>query len=181
LPGVPMAANIRWGWEAWSGAVYFMVSHGLAKASMFLAAGCMARAAGSDRIGEMDGMGRRLPVSVFAFALAGVGLMGLPPSGGFIGKWLLLKAAFGSGQWWWALVMNAGGLLAAAYIFIVLKQMFLSRVVVPPLHAVPGGMQWTALGLALLSVLLGVIGPLPFDLLQIGSPFAVTAVPGGLP
>jgi formate hydrogenlyase subunit 3/multisubunit Na+/H+ antiporter MnhD subunit len=175
-----LVPDFRWEGEAWSGAVFFMISHGLAKASMFLAAGCIARAAGSDRIKDMAGMAHRLPVSVFAFALAGAGIMGLPPSGGFIGKWMLLKAAFGSGQWWWALVMNAGGLLAAGYIFVVLRQMLLSRVVTPTVHPVAWGMQWTALFLALLSITLGVSGSLPFDLLEIGSPFEADRIAGGV-
>ena len=46
--------------------------------------------------------------------------MGLPPSGGFAAKWLLLKASVESGQWWWAVVILAGGLLAGGYVFRVL-------------------------------------------------------------
>ena len=46
---------------------------------------------------------------MLAFALAGLSLMGLPPSGGFAAKWLLLTAAIEHGQWWWALVILAAG------------------------------------------------------------------------
>lgn len=163
---------IERGGEAWLGATYFIFSHAFAKASMFLAAGCIARAAGSDRLESMNGIGQYLPVSVFAFALAGVSLMGLPPSGGFIGKWMLLTAAFGSGQWWWALVMNVGGLLAAGYVLVVVRHAVRFRPVDIRFYAVPRGMQWAALALALFSILLGISGPLPLDFLEIGSPFA---------
>ena len=40
-----------------------------------------------------------------AFALAAVSIIGLPPSGGFMGKWMLLNAAVADGQWWWVVVM----------------------------------------------------------------------------
>ena len=48
---------------------------------------------------------------------AGLSLMGVPPSGGFVAKWLLLLATVVQGQWWWAVVMLAGGLLAGAVMF----------------------------------------------------------------
>ena len=90
-----------------------LVSHAFAKAAMFMAAGLIAEALGHDRIAGLGGVGRALPMTVFAFALGGMSLMGMPPSGGFIAKWLLLTAAVAEGQWWWAVVILAGGLLAA--------------------------------------------------------------------
>jgi multicomponent Na+:H+ antiporter subunit D len=49
----------------------------------------------------------------------------MPPSGGFIGKWLLLTAALIGGQWWWAVVLALGSLLAAGYVLLVLRAAFL--------------------------------------------------------
>ncbi|MCK8600344.1 complex I subunit 5 family protein [Desulfoferrobacter suflitae] len=173
--------RVDWLTMAGSGAMYFMLSHALAKAAMFLAAGCIAHAAASDRLNEVIGIGRYLPVSVFAFALAGVSLMGLPPSGGFVGKWMMLKAAFATNQWWWAMVISLGGLLAAAYVFMVLKQTVVFRLVDIRFYEVPRGMQWAALLLALFSLLLGVSGQVPLDLLAVGSPFSPRAGQGWLP
>ena len=56
------------------------------------------------------------------FGLGGMSLMGLPPSGGFVAKAMLLTAAVAEGQWWWALVVLAGGLLAGGYVFLVLAR-----------------------------------------------------------
>jgi len=72
---------------------------------MFMAAGLIAKSLGHDRIADLAGVGRALPMSLIAFGLAGVSLVGLPPSGGFAAKWLLLSAAVASGQWWWATVL----------------------------------------------------------------------------
>ena len=61
-----------------------------------------------------------MPMTVIAFGLAGLSLMGMPPSGGFVAKWLLLRAAVESGQWWWSLVIVSGGLLTGGYVYRVL-------------------------------------------------------------
>jgi formate hydrogenlyase subunit 3/multisubunit Na+/H+ antiporter MnhD subunit len=164
-----------WSAGAWNGGVLHAVSHALAKAAMFLVAGLVIEAAGHDRIAELKGLGRALPIGVLAFALAGLSLMGLPPSGGFVAKWLLLTTALASGQWWWAVPMLAGGLLAAGYVFRLLNPA-LTRPeegpAAPSWRAVPRRRQAVPLALALLSVLLG-LAPMPvYRLLGIGRPQA---------
>ncbi len=114
----PLAASA--GAMAWYAVAYLALSHALAKAAMFLAAGNLLRFGQHDRIAGLDRVVQRLPLTAGAFALAGVSIMGLPPSGGFIGKWLLLQSALAQGRWDLALVMLLGGLLAAAYVFKVL-------------------------------------------------------------
>ena len=94
-----------WNGVAWTGGVLQLVSHAVAKAAMFMAAGLIAEALGHDRIAGFGGIGRALPMTVFAFGLGGMSLMGLPPSGGFVAKAMLLTAAVGEGQWWWAVVI----------------------------------------------------------------------------
>jgi formate hydrogenlyase subunit 3/multisubunit Na+/H+ antiporter MnhD subunit len=156
---------------AWKGALYLLLSHALAKAAMFLAAGNILRFGGHDRIADLDRVAQRLPLTVTAFALAGVSSMGLPPSGGFIAKWLLLEAAIGSGQWWWAIILILGGLLAAAYVFKVIGYAFTQAGVLHETRAVPFTMEWTALTLALAAILLGLFAPWPLALMEIGLPF----------
>jgi len=109
---------------AWQGSVYHALSHGLAKAAMFLAAANLMQRLGSDALIRLRGADARLPLSAFAFALAGVSLMGLPPSGGFLAKWLLLSAAWAQQAWALVAVLLLGSLLAAAYLFRVLALMF---------------------------------------------------------
>ncbi len=157
---------------AWKGALYLLMSHALAKAAMFMAAGNIMRFGGHDRITDLDRVAQRLPLSLTAFSLAGISSMGLPPSGGFIGKWLLLDAALHSGQWWWALILILGGLLAAAYVFKVIGHAFTRAEVSYETSLVPARMEWTALLLALAAVLLGLFAPWPLALLDIGFPFS---------
>jgi multicomponent Na+:H+ antiporter subunit D len=149
----------------WTGGALYAVSHALAKAAMFLAAGTIVHAWGEDDIEHLEGTSSRLPLSLFAFGLAGVALIGLPPSGGFVAKWLLLRSAFDSGQWWWAAVILGGSLLAAAYVFRVMRSAFVPPLAARTLHAVPRVLSWSALALAVASVLLGLGASGPATLL----------------
>jgi multicomponent Na+:H+ antiporter subunit D len=123
--------------SAWAAAGLQLVSHGLAKAGMFLAAANIVHAIGSGRLERLAGADKVLPASLFAFGLAGVSLMGLPPSGGFLAKWLLLEAAWSSGGWGWMAVVLAGSLLTAGYVFRVLGAVFRAPAA-PALPASPG-------------------------------------------
>jgi multicomponent Na+:H+ antiporter subunit D len=144
-----------------------MIAHGLAKAAMFASAGIILHATGRDRVDEVAGIAERLPLTLFTFALAGVSLMGLPPSGGFLAKWLLIDLAMAQGAWPLVVVILAGGLLAAVYTFRVLRQAFLNlpEATIEAEHhkarVVPRSAEWMAFALAAASVLLGLFGGLP--------------------
>jgi multicomponent Na+:H+ antiporter subunit D len=155
---------------AWSGAMYHLLSHAVAKAALFLAAGSMLRALGSDHLDEIAGVGQKLPMTFAAFGIAGLNLAGMPPSGGFIGKWLLLTAALSSGQWWWAVIIIMGSLLAAAYVLLVLRAAFLQPRAEPLRHQPPWQLTAPALALALLSVVLGIWAEPPLLLLGATAP-----------
>jgi formate hydrogenlyase subunit 3/multisubunit Na+/H+ antiporter MnhD subunit len=155
--------------RAVTGGVLQAISHASAKAAMFLAAGLIYATLGHDRMADLRGAGRALPMTVTAFALAGATLIGLPPSGGFLAKWLLVSSALATGQWWWALVMLIGGLLTSIYVFMVVV-----RAIEPatpgwkPKKRVPRYQQMVVLGLATGSFLLGLAVLLPVDATQIG-------------
>jgi len=162
----PLASII--GWKA---AFYLLLSHAVAKTAMFMAAGNILFYGGHDRIADLDRVAQRLPLSIAAFGLAGVSLMGLPPSGGFIAKWLLLEATIRSGQWWWGIILIIGGLLAGAYVFKVIGYAFTKSDLPHESRFVPTRMGWVALIMALLAIALGLVAPWPLALMDIGSPF----------
>ncbi len=151
------------------GAVLLALTHGFAKGALFLAAGVVQQRAGHDRIRDLDGTAQGFPAATFAIALAGVALIGLPPSGAFIGKWQLISGAIATGQWFWVPVVLAGSLLAAAYIFRVLghafgdrpsqdRRMTLAREEVPALALATLATVILGLGAAPLWTLLGATG-----------------------
>ncbi|MBK1647325.1 complex I subunit 5 family protein [Rhabdochromatium marinum] len=100
------------------------LAHGFAKSGLFLAAGFVQQQAGHDRIAELGTTLQQLPATTLTLALAGTALIGLPPSGSFVAKWLLLGGAMANGQWWWVLVLLAGTLLAVAYVFRLMTRAF---------------------------------------------------------
>jgi formate hydrogenlyase subunit 3/multisubunit Na+/H+ antiporter MnhD subunit len=158
-------------WEtiAWTGGALQLISHALAKAAMFLAAGVIATAFGHDRIAELGGFGRVLPISAAAFGLAGLSLMGIPPSGGFVAKCLLLTAAVVEGYPWLAATVLAGGLLAGGYVFrIIDRALAVPAIPIVLRRAVPRRLEYAALALAVAAVLIGFVPLRPFSLLQIG-------------
>ena len=162
------SAEIQRG-DALTGGLLQAISHATAKAAMFMAAGLIYKALGHDRIVELRGIGRALPMSVLAFALGGVALMGLPPSGAYLAKKLLLDAAAETGQWWWDLVLQAGGFFTTSYVLLVLAHALRPSDGPVNLRApVPRLQEAAALALALCSMLLGLaaIGPVSLDTLS---------------
>jgi formate hydrogenlyase subunit 3/multisubunit Na+/H+ antiporter MnhD subunit len=176
----PLALDETNGFVAWSGCLLFLGAHACAKTAMFLTAGNILHAAGHDRIRDLDGITHVLPVSVFSFTLSGMSLVGLPPSSGFVAKWLLLSASLTQGKWLWAIVILLGSLLAAAYIMKVLSHAF-TRVAEPEIpNPIPPIMEWTGFTLALLAVVLGFFSQWPVELLRLGAPFTSTAFSVGV-
>jgi formate hydrogenlyase subunit 3/multisubunit Na+/H+ antiporter MnhD subunit len=173
FPLATTAAAEPWAAHAWTGGVYHAVSHGFAKAAMFLAAGVVLHATGTDDVHAMRDIAGRLPIVTFTFGIAGASLIGLPPSGGFIAKWLLMHAAIESGQWWWLPVLATGALLTAAYVFVMVRYSFQRAGSAPALEHVPAVRQYLALALALAAIAVGVRLEEPLALLSIGAPMSL--------
>lgn len=165
--------------EAWTGGIYQALAHALAKAALFMASGTVLHALGHDRIAGLRGVAERLPMATFTIGAAGVSLMGVPPSAGFLAKAFLLRAAIRGGQWWWAVVIVAGGLLAAVYILLVVRHALVpagdTARPTPPSRA----MDLAALALALCGLGLGLRAAEVMTLLQVGGPFTGLPGPGG--
>jgi len=102
-----------------------LFNHGLMKAALFMALGAVAYQAGGVRIETVRGLGRHMPWTLTAFALAGVSLIGLPPSAGFISKWYLVLAALDAGQGWLVALILITSLMAAVYIARVVEAAWL--------------------------------------------------------
>ncbi len=153
---------------ATQGVMLHLISHALAKAALFMAAGNLIWAVGDGRIVSLAGAGRHLPLSLFAFGLAAVSIMGLPPSGGFTAKWLLLQAAWQAGQWGWALAVLVGGLLAALYVFKVFAACYVDKASGDDFHYPPRRLDLMPLGLAVMALGLGLVAGLPLHWMGIG-------------
>ena len=152
----------------WQAAALLMLSHALAKAAMFLAVGRIAEELGHDRISGLNREELRPGAAEFAFAIAAISLIGLPPTAGFVGKWVLLDGLIDRGAWPWVALVLLGTVLSAAYLARVV-----SRCLRGGPHVAPGARRpaWragdaAALGLATAALALGLASALPFTLLD---------------
>jgi len=98
-----------------TGAIVHLVHQGIMKITMFFAAGNVAETYGYKKISELNGIGRRMPLTMGAFTIAVFGMIGLPPVAGFISKWYLGLGAVEAGSYWVVLVLLASSALNAAY------------------------------------------------------------------
>jgi len=154
---------------ALTGGLLQAVSHATAKAGMFMAAGLVHAALGHDRIADLGGVARRMPVTVLTFAISGLALMGIVPSGAYLAKKLLLEAADNSGQWWWTIVLQGGAAFTAGYVVLVLTNALRRpAAAVQLVQRVSRLSEFAALALALSSLLLAfaALGPVPGDLVS---------------
>jgi multicomponent Na+:H+ antiporter subunit D len=99
-----------------TGGISHLFNHAVIKGALFLSVGCMVYSTGITRIEQMSGIGRTMPLTMGAFVLAGLGLIGVPGTAGFVSKWFLITGAVEQGLWWLAAVIVFSSVLAVIYV-----------------------------------------------------------------
>lgn len=97
------------------GGIVHLVHQGLMKITLFFCAGNLAETLGVHKISGMNGAGRRMPWTMAAFTIGAFGMIGLPPTAGFISKWYLGLGSLQAEQGWVVFVLAASSALNAAY------------------------------------------------------------------
>lgn len=103
--------------------IVHMFNHALAKGALFLAVACLGTLYGTLTLEKLAGAARTMPLTMSAFVLAGLSLIGIPGTAGFVGKWYLVLAALElgpAGAWLIAPVL-ASSLLAVLYVWKVVE------------------------------------------------------------
>jgi len=101
--------------------IVHLFNHALMKSGLFLVVGCIATRQSGLTLESIRGLGRRMPLTMAAFVVGGLGLIGVPLTSGFISKWLLVSAALENGRWLVAVVVVVGSLLAVVYVWRVVE------------------------------------------------------------
>ena len=104
-----------------TGGLVHIVNHALMKAALFLAMGAVFFRVGTVELKDLAGIGRKMPLTMAAFTVAGFGLIGTPGTSGFISKWYLALGAFERGWWWLVFLIVASSLIAVVYVGRVLE------------------------------------------------------------
>lgn len=128
--------------SGWTGGLLHIANHAALKITLFFCAGALYVHARLDRVSQLDGIGRRMPVTMGAFGLAALGLAGLPPMGGFVSKWHLVLGGADAGRPAMSAVMLLSGVLTAGYLFPVVARAFLRPL--PDGARPPGGLRGEA-------------------------------------
>ena len=97
------------------GAALHMVAHAFGKITLFFAAGAIYVASKKIDITQLAGIGRRMPVTMAAFTIGALSMIGVPPTGGFVSKWYILGGAFEADNFLAIFTIIASTALNAAY------------------------------------------------------------------
>ena len=148
-----------------SAAYLHIINHAITKAALFAAAGILLMRLGSVRLTALAGLGRRMPWTFAAIAVAGLGLVGVPPTAGFVSKWALVTALIERGAWPVLVAVLASSLLALVYVGRIVELAWFRE---PPTDAKPAGAPASMVAatwfLVLLSVYFGIDATLPAGL-----------------
>lgn len=109
---------------ALTGAMFHIAAHGFMKITMFFCAGAIHTGSHRDDVTQFGGLGRQMPITMTAFAIAAAGLAGTPLLGGFISKWHLGLGALEAGHGVFIAVLVTSGLLNLAYFFPIVYDAF---------------------------------------------------------
>jgi multicomponent Na+:H+ antiporter subunit D len=111
-----------------TGAILQLIFHGFAKLILFLCAGAIIHQAHFYYVGELKGIGKKMPVVMWCFTLSSLSLIGIPPMGGFLSKWYLIGAALradiGIFSWLGPVVLLISAFLTAGYLLPIVIDAF---------------------------------------------------------
>lgn len=112
--------------EGLTGALLQVFFHAFAKNGLFLAAGAIIFYTGQTCTYQLRGIGKKLPVTMWAFALCSFSLIGIPPTGGFVSKWYLAQAGLGFGGVgvFGLAILMVSALLTAGYLLPIITEAF---------------------------------------------------------
>lgn len=136
LAYIVLAAMLANAWSITGGGMH-IVMHAFGKITLFFCAGAIYVAAHKTEISELDGIGRRMPVTLFAFFIGSLAVIGLPPTGGAWSKWYLMMGALEADRLVLVGVLALSTLLNVAYLMPIVARGFL----LPAKDGWTGGVQ----------------------------------------
>lgn len=158
-----------------TGALFHILNHAIMKSALFFCAGIMITEAGTREVQGLSGFIRQQPFIVFAFTIASLGMIGIPPTNGFVSKWLICLAAVEAGYTILVVIILIASAIAAAYYFRVIQVLFSDSSKQNPVLSYEGGQTihggnffrtWTIYILVTGCLLLGLVPALGISLVK---------------
>ena len=144
------------GHMAVTGALLYILMHGLAKGGLFLCAGIVEHGTHTKDINRLGGLGKQMPITAASFLVCALSVMGVPPFGGFFSKTMVIAGAVEAGYPWVTSVFVVGAFLTILYLFRAYNRVFLGTPGIVPEQEGSRTMVYSVATLALLSLVGGV-------------------------
>lgn len=150
-----------------------MIYHALIKITLFFTAGAVLYKTHREYLYEVEGFGRRMPITFLAMAITGISLVGIPPFAGFHSKWALATAAVATGNavsYWGIAALAISAVLTALYIFYIIVRAYFPRKRDYPAtyyDNVSDPNRYMTVPLIVLTIMVVVIGLFPSSLLRV--------------
>ncbi|WP_406828271.1 proton-conducting transporter membrane subunit [Microbulbifer sp. ARAS458-1] len=109
-----------------TGSALHIVMHAFGKITLFFCAGAILVAAHKTEVNQLYGLGRQMPVTMSAFLVASLCIIGIPPTGGTWSKWYLMLGTFEAEQWILMVLLMISSLLSIAYLLPIPLRAFFS-------------------------------------------------------
>ena len=115
--------------EALTGSLLHVTFHAVIKSALFMCAGAIIYKTGKTNVTELNGIGKKMPVTIWCYTFVSLALIGIPPASGFISKWYLALGSLKSGiavfAWLGPVILLVSALLTAGYLLPITVQGFL--------------------------------------------------------
>jgi multicomponent Na+:H+ antiporter subunit D len=178
LAYIVLGAALLNAWS-WAGAILHLMFHATMKITLFFCAGAIYVRTHEENVSGLEGIGRQMPITMGAFAVASLGLAGVPGINGFVSKWGLVNGSAAADQTVFVALLVLSGVLNAGYFFPIVYQAFFRRSDAYPAYGEASPLMVVPLAVtAIASVVLGVapnLGAHAWDLART----AAMAVTGG--
>lgn len=167
--------------KSMTGGIMHIANHAFMKITLFFCAGAIYVVTKKENISELDGIGRRMPVTMGAFTLASMGMAGMPPFCGFVSKWLLCAGAMEAKEAIFVIILVTSGLLNVAYFFPIVYRAFFrgSAEAATTVREAPLTMVIPISFAAVMSLALGVYPDLFFRFMRLASMSVGSILHGG--
>ena len=150
-----------------TGALLYILMHGLAKAGLFLCAGVVEQNTKIKDITKLGGLIKTMPMTAVTFLVCAFSVMGVPPLGGFFSKYMVMVSAVQTGPLWLALLFLVGAFMTILYLFRVFNMVFLGEAKGPLVQEAEPVMIVSVVILAFLSIAAGFLIYYPSLIAQI--------------
>lgn len=120
--GVALANQI-----ALTGSLIHILNHAIMKGALFLIAGSIIYKTGIYNLSELKGLGKKMPLSMAAFTICGLSMIGVPLTAGFVSKWYIAVGSLDAGMWYFVPVLLISSLIGAVYFGRVIHNVYFAQ------------------------------------------------------